>query len=152
MSYIGHQFTHSLIYLQTPKLSWSRTFFPRAQREDRAHEIGQVGSVLLLVPLVLHRQKHVGSGMAYMIQRQFPEEESWDGAVRTLSSWGGVIYDFSQANKEEKWGKKKAVLYTLRQERENSCETREREVPICAHGRPQRPRHTHTHTHIVLTK
>ncbi len=81
-----------------------------------------------------------------------PRRESWTRAARTLSSWGGVIYDFSLANKEEKWGKKndKAVLHTwahCTRRKDTLWDTREGGSNICTWERAIRPsRHTYTHS------
>lgn len=101
-------------------------------------EIGQVRSALLLWSST-NRKMWVQEWVIRFKARSL-RRESWTHAARTLFSWGSVIYDFSQANKEEKWGKKRkrrrrSFTHELTAPGERThLETEEREVPTYAHG------------------
>lgn len=97
--------------LSSPSPAWR-------QLHQRVHEIGQVRSALVL--WFSTNRKMWAQERVIKFKARSPRRKSWTRAARTLSSWGGVIYDFSQANKEEKWGKKEggpSHMSSLHQER-----------------------------------
>lgn len=135
--------------LSSPSPAWPVT--TPAWCGECIREIGQVRSALLLWSST-SRKMWVQEWVIRFKARSL-RNESWTRATRTLSSWGGVIYDFSQANKEEKWGKKKkkkrrrSFTHELTAPGERThLETQEKEDPTDAHGSVRFDIHSQTHS------